>query len=125
MIGSKMVFHNPHDSDCSVFQVLNKMADTTITSTTTEDEPQHLAGVPETLLKRRKNLERVRAARAAADLKKTTLVKQKKKRGEEFKRAEDFVKEFRQKERDDVRLQRMVKRTGPNRVPEGEVLGAE
>merc|ERR1712168_327256 len=101
-------------------KVLNKMADTTTTTITTE-EPQPLAGVPETLLKRRKNWERVRAARAAADLKKKTSVKQKK-RGEEFKRAEEFVKEFRQKERDDVRLQRMVKRTGPNKVPEGAKL---
>jgi len=84
------------------------MADTT-------EEPQPLPGVPETLLKRRKSLERVRASRAAQDLKKKKTQKQKK--GEVFKRAEEFVKEYRAKERDDIRLQRMAKQAGKFRVP--------
>jgi len=34
-----------------------------------------------------------------------------------FKRAEEFVKEYRAKERDDIRLQRMAKRAGNFKVP--------
>merc|ERR1719470_492476 len=51
-------------------------------------------GVPETLLKRRKNLERVKATR-----------------------AEQYVKEYRAKERDEIRLRRMAKRNGNFYVP--------
>merc|ERR1712142_878834 len=89
----------------------NNMADT---------EQQPLPGVPETLLKRRKNIASIRASRAAADLKKKSNLK--KKRGEVFKRAEDYVKEYRAKERDEIRLQRMAKRTGKFKVPEGAKL---
>merc|ERR1711931_139289 len=44
------------------------------------------------------------------------------KRGEVFKRAEDYVREYRAKEHDEVRLQRMAKRTGKFKVPEGAKL---
>jgi len=85
-----------------------------------EEQQQPLPGVPETLLKRRKNIERVRASRAAADLKKKKSLQQK--RGEVFKRAEEYVKEYRTRERDDIRLQRMAKRSGNFNVPEGAKL---
>jgi len=80
------------------------------------EEPQPLPGVPETLLKRRKSLASVRASRAAQDLKKKK--QQHQKQGEVFKRAEEFVKEYRAKERDDIRLRRMAKQAGKFRVPE-------
>jgi len=72
-------------------------------------------GVPETLLKRRKNLERIKASRAAAKLKSKKLRNEK--RGVIFKRAETYVKEYRAKERDEVRLRRMAKRNGNFYVP--------
>lgn len=84
------------------------------------EDPQPLPGVPETLLKRRKNLASVRASRAAQDLKKKA--QQKKKEGEVFKRAEEFVKEYRARERDDIRLRRMVKQAGKYHVPEENKL---
>jgi len=72
-------------------------------------------GVPETLLKRRKNLERIKASRAVANLKAKKLRAEK--RGVYFKRAEEYVKEYRAKERDEVRLRRQAKRNGNFYVP--------
>merc|ERR1719447_2356074 len=72
-------------------------------------------GVPETLLKRRKNLERIKAARAVATLKAKKARKEK--RGVIFTRAENYVKEYRSKERDEIRLRRMAKRSGNFYVP--------
>merc|ERR1712038_815832 len=74
-----------------------------------------LPGVPETLLKRRKTLEKVKAARAAAKLKTKKHLKEKRK--VIFKRAEAYVKEYRSKEKDEIRLRRMAKRDGKFYVP--------
>merc|ERR1712038_622828 len=74
-----------------------------------------LPGVPETLLKRRKTLEKVRAARAAAKLKQRKANKEK--RQVIFTRAEAYVKEYRAKERDEIRFKRMAKRDGKFYVP--------
>merc|ERR1719229_2216807 len=78
-------------------------------------EANPIPGVPETLLKRRKNLERIKASRAVANLKAKKLRAEK--RGVYFKRAEQYVKEYRAKERDEVRLGRMAKRNGNFYVP--------
>jgi len=71
--------------------------------------------VPETLLKRRKNLERIKTSRAVATLKRRKVLKEK--RHIIFKRAEQYVKEYHTKERDEVRLTRMAKRDGNFYVP--------
>merc|ERR1712003_263092 len=74
-----------------------------------------LPGVPETLLKRRKTLEKIKAARAASKLKQRKANKEK--RNVIFTRAENYVKEYRIKERDEIRLRRMAKRDGNFYVP--------
>merc|ERR1712048_1260430 len=74
-----------------------------------------LPGVPETLLKRRKTLEKIRAARAAAKLKQRKANKAK--RNVLFTRAENYVKEYRLKERDEIRLKRLAKKSGNFYVP--------
>jgi len=79
------------------------------------DVPKSLPSVPETLLKRRKNLERIRASRAVATLKRKKMLKDK--RHVIFKRAEQYAKEYRAKERDEIRLRRMAKRAGNFYVP--------
>jgi len=71
--------------------------------------------IPETLLKRRKNLEAIKASRAAATLKQRKSLKEK--RRVVFKRAEQYTKEYRAKERDEIRLRRMAKRDGNFYVP--------
>jgi len=71
--------------------------------------------VPETILKRRRNLQRIAASRAAATLKQRKTLKEK--RRIVFKRAEQYTKEYRAKERDEVRLRRMAKRDGNFYVP--------
>jgi len=81
------------------------MAEPTTTTTT----------VPETILKRRRNLQRIAASRAAATLKQRKTLKEK--RRIVFKRAEQYTKEYRAKERDEVRLRRMAKRDGNFYVP--------
>merc|ERR1712121_363809 len=73
-----------------------------------------LPGVPETLLKRR-TLEKVKAARAAAKLSQKKSLKDKRKII--FKRAEAYVKEYRAKERDEIRFKRMAKSHGNFYVP--------
>ena len=67
-----------------------------------------LPAVPETILKRRKRQAASRAARAKATLlaKKTRHTK----RVDIFKRAEKYVKEYRNKERDEIRLKREAKK---------------
>jgi 60S ribosomal protein uL30 len=80
-----------------------------------EESEVQTPGVPETLLKRRKNLERVKAERAAAKIKARKTNKAK--RHDIFKRAESYVKEYRAKERDEIRLRRMAKRSGNFYVP--------
>merc|ERR1712055_281196 len=71
--------------------------------------------VPVTLLKRQKNIERAQAARTIAAQKKKKALKAK--RGVIFKRAMSYAKEYRAKERDEIRLRRMAKRDGNFYVP--------
>jgi len=74
-----------------------------------------LPQVPETLLKKRKQNAEARAQRAKAAL----LAKQKNKqnRQEIFKRAEKYIKEYRIKERDEIRMVRQAKKHGNFYVP--------
>merc|ERR1712033_53512 len=65
--------------------------------------------------KRQKNLERVRAARAIATVKKRKSLKDK--RRVVFKKAQQYAKEYKTKERDEIRLRRMAKRDGNFYVP--------
>merc|ERR1712136_555869 len=81
-----------------------KMADTTA-----------VPSVPVTMLKRQKNIERVKTARAIAAQKKKKALKAK--RGVIFKKAMAYSKEYRAKERDEIRLRRMAKRDGNFYVP--------
>jgi len=71
--------------------------------------------VPETILKRQKNLERVKSARAIATIKRKKALKEK--RRVVYKKAEKYAKEYRAKEKDEVRLRRMAKRDGNFYVP--------
>ncbi|PNS19344.1 60S ribosomal protein L7 [Sphaceloma murrayae] len=71
--------------------------------------------VPETLLKKRKSQEKEREARSA-DLKKKRAAS-KEKRGVIFKRAESYVKEYRDQEREKIRLSRQAKQEGSFYVP--------
>ena len=74
-----------------------------------------LPAVPETVLKRRKRQSENRAARAAQLAK--NRVARRQKRVEVFKRAEKYVKEYRERERDEVRLAREAKKAGNFYVP--------
>merc|ERR1712137_1405141 len=71
--------------------------------------------VPETVLKKRKTVAKLTAekAAAAAEAKK----KRKSTRREIFNRAEKYVKEYRMKEQDEVRLKRQAKANGNFYVP--------
>jgi len=71
--------------------------------------------VPETLLKKRKSQEKEREARAAETQKKRD--QNKKKREIIFKRAEKYVKEYRDAEREKIRLSREAKNSGSYYVP--------
>ncbi|KAK7512524.1 60S ribosomal protein uL30 [Phyllosticta citriasiana] len=71
--------------------------------------------VPETLLKKRKTQQKDQEARAA-DLQKKREAN-KKKREVIFKRAESYVKEYRDAEREKVRLARVAKQEGSFYVP--------
>merc|ERR1712189_154043 len=84
-----------------------------------EQKSQKLPGVPETLLKKRKTLEKIRAARANA------LVKQRKAAKDKviFKRAEAYVKEYRNIEKDEIRRKRQLKAHGKYFIPAEAKLG--
>ncbi|KAH0383719.1 60S ribosomal protein L7, partial [Aureobasidium melanogenum] len=71
--------------------------------------------VPETLLKKRKSQEKEREARTA-DLQKKRAAN-KEKRQVIFKRAESYIKEYRDAEREKIRLQRVAKQEGSFYVP--------
>ncbi|KAI9876416.1 MAG: 60S ribosomal protein L7 [Pleopsidium flavum] len=81
------------------------------TSVPTEDQIL----VPETLLKKRKSQEKQREERSAELDKKKKA--QKEKRGVIFKRAEKYVKEYRDAEREKIRLARLSKQDGSYYVP--------
>merc|ERR1712024_124072 len=69
-----------------------------------------LPAVPETILKRRKRQAENRAKRATALA--NDRVARRAKRVEIFKRAEKYVKEYRDRERDELRLTREAKKAG-------------
>ncbi|KAL8747454.1 MAG: hypothetical protein Q9190_000666 [Brigantiaea leucoxantha] len=81
------------------------------TSVPTEDQIL----LPETLLKKRKSQEKAREERSA-ELEKTKKAR-KEKRGVIFKRAEAYVKEYRDAEREKIRLSRLSKQNGSYYVP--------
>lgn len=72
--------------------------------------------VPETLLKKRKSQEQARAARREELEKRKKANKEK--RGVIFKRAESYVKEYRDAEREKIRLARVARQEGSLYVPE-------
>ncbi|CAG0894337.1 unnamed protein product [Cyprideis torosa] len=74
-----------------------------------------LPAVPETLLKRRKKLaeSKAKAARKEIKQRRRTLTK----KSVWFKRAEQYVREYRAKERDLIRLKRQAKRKDGFYVP--------
>ncbi|ROT38465.1 60S ribosomal protein L7 [Sodiomyces alkalinus F11] len=71
--------------------------------------------VPETLLKKRKSQEKARAERNAANEEKKTSNKEK--RQILFKRAEKYVQEYREAEREKVRLNRVARENDSAYVP--------
>ncbi|KAK0940569.1 60S ribosomal protein L7 [Friedmanniomyces endolithicus] len=88
------------------------MAPTTV-KTTVPTKDQIL--VPETLLKKRKSQEKERADKAEEREPKKKESKQK--REQIFKRAESYVKEYRDAEREKIRLGRVSKKEGSYYVP--------
>ncbi|XP_054724421.1 60S ribosomal protein L7-like [Uloborus diversus] len=75
-----------------------------------------LPEVPETLLKKRKTKAEHKAKRLALAIKQRKLNKEK--RRLIFKRAEKYVKEYRRKERDEIRLKRIARHHKNFYVPE-------
>jgi len=75
-----------------------------------------LPRVPETLLKKRKEFQANKAKQAQAAIVQRKANKEKRKLI--FKRAEQYIKEYRQKERDGIRLNRMAKKHGNYHVPD-------
>jgi len=71
--------------------------------------------VPETLLKKRKSQVERKALRLANAIKQKKLRREK--RNLIFKRAESYVKEYRRKERDEIRLKRLARNKGNFYVP--------
>ncbi|KAL4746380.1 hypothetical protein BDW72DRAFT_185015 [Aspergillus terricola var. indicus] len=84
------------------------------TATTVPTQDQVL--VPETLLKKRKSQEQARAAAREEAAKKKAANKEK--RGVIFKRAESYVQEYRNAEREKIRLARVARQEGNFYVPE-------
>ncbi|KAJ8124807.1 hypothetical protein O1611_g8833 [Lasiodiplodia mahajangana] len=76
--------------------------------------------VPETLLKKRKSQEKARAEKSAEIAQKKKANKEK--RAVIFKRAEKYVTEYRDAEREKVRLNRVAKQEGNFHVPAEEKL---
>ncbi|KAI0994852.1 60S ribosomal protein [Podosphaera aphanis] len=76
--------------------------------------------VPETLLKKRKSQEKAREERLAELEKKKEARKEQ--RGVIFKRAEKYVKEYREQEREKIRLLRLSKQDGTFYIPAEEKL---
>ncbi|KAI1337823.1 60S ribosomal protein L7 [Xylariaceae sp. FL0016] len=76
--------------------------------------------VPETLLKKRKSQEKARAEKSAATEKRKAANKEKRK--VIFQRAEKYVKEYKDAEREKVRLNRIAKANDSFQVPAEEKL---
>jgi large subunit ribosomal protein L7e len=79
-----------------------------------------LSTVPQSILKKRKAVEQALAAQSA--LKEQQRKTLRAKRADQFKRAESYVKEYRQKEREEVRMKRVARSTGSMYVPEAPKL---
>ncbi|KAF7195322.1 60S ribosomal protein L7 [Pseudocercospora fuligena] len=86
------------------------------TSTKVNVPTQNDILVPETLLKKRKSQEKERAEKA--EQREARKKENKQKREQIFKRAESYVKEYRDKEREAIRLARVAKSEGSYYVPE-------
>jgi large subunit ribosomal protein L7e len=71
--------------------------------------------VPESVLKKRKAVEKIRAEKIAAQVAKKK--ENKVKRGKIFKRAQDYVKEYKNLEREKIRLLREAKANKSFYVP--------
>ncbi|KAK3815243.1 MAG: ribosomal protein L30, ferredoxin-like fold domain-containing protein [Benniella sp.] len=82
--------------------------------TTTTATLEHVL-VPETLLKKRKTQEKAAEAKRTADA--AARKARKAQRKVIFKRADQYVREYRAKERDEVRLRRQAKQAGNFYVP--------
>jgi len=89
------------------------MAPTTTSKTSVPTKDDIL--VPETLLKKRKSQEKEREAKSAELQKKKAANKEK--RGVIFKRAESYIKEYRDAEREKIRLAREAKQSGSYFIP--------
>lgn len=74
-----------------------------------------MPAVPESVLKHRKRRDASRKARLQSAIKKKA--EHYRKRKEIFKRAEQYVKEYRLKERDEIRLARQAKNRGNYYIP--------
>jgi 60S ribosomal protein uL30 len=86
-----------------------------------KSETKRLPTTPETLLKKRKKQQRDRAKDAQAKL----LAKKKRvsKRRDIFKRAEKYIREYRNKEKDETRLGRVARKANNFYVPAEARLG--
>lgn len=73
------------------------------------------SSIPESILKRRQRAAKLKAKSLAQSLKRKRIYR--KKRQSIFKRAEKYVKEYRQQERDIIRLKKQAKRNGDFYVP--------
>jgi len=73
-------------------------------------------GVPESVLKKRKTIQDIKAKRAAAAPKRAKKLRERRK--DIFKRAEKYVKEYRAKEADIIRIKRQAKNVGNYYVPD-------
>ncbi|XP_076813457.1 large ribosomal subunit protein uL30-like isoform X2 [Clavelina lepadiformis] len=80
------------------------------------DKPKSLPRVPESLLKRRKEYQALKANQAKAAL--LNKKRNTEKRKLIFKRAEQYIREYRQKERDGIRLARQARKHDNYYVPE-------
>ncbi|TLD31475.1 hypothetical protein PspLS_02083 [Pyricularia sp. CBS 133598] len=96
--------------------ILNRRSQTHTSTVPTNDQIL----VPETLLKKRKSQEKARAERLAEQEK--TKKANKDKRQVIFKRAEKYVKEYRDAEREKIRLNRVAKQAGDFYVPAEQKL---
>lgn len=74
-----------------------------------------MPAVPESVLKHRKRRDALRTKSIQNQIKKKAATL--KKRKEIFKRAEQYVKEYRLKERDEIRLNRQAKTRGNYYIP--------
>lgn len=77
--------------------------------------PTKLPAVPESVLKRRKRRDIIRKQKIAVSLRKS--VGAKRRRAEIFKRAEKYIREYRERERDEIRLARQARSRGNYYIP--------